>query len=62
VKEYLTTTRANNITLALSRDDVHLDAFGHWLMAESILLQLGVSDAAKAGNAEDLLAKFSHDQ
>ena len=58
MKAYLADQRATNQTFAFSRDGIHPNAFGHWLMAKSILSQLGVSDAASSGNELELLARF----
>jgi hypothetical protein len=37
---------------------VHPNEAGHWLMAQAILLHLGVAEAAQATCAEDLLARI----
>jgi len=58
MKTYLADQRATNQTFALSRDGVHPDGFGHWLMAKAILSQLGVSEAGTSENELELLAKF----
>lgn len=58
MKQYLAAVRATNSAFLLSRDGVHPDAFGHWLMAQPILLYLGASDAATATNIDQLMTRY----
>lgn len=58
MKEYLAKRRVQNAKFALSRDGIHPDELGHWLMAQSILLHLGAREAADASSGEALLANF----
>jgi lysophospholipase L1-like esterase len=57
MKNFLAAQRATNATFALSHDGVHPDELGHWLMAQQILLHLGVTEAATARNADELMAR-----
>jgi hypothetical protein len=58
MKEYLAKRRAQDAKFALSRDGIHPDELGHWLMAQPILLHLGAREAAVASSGEALLANF----
>jgi len=50
--------RATNPSYAFSRDGIHPDDFGHWLMAQAILLHLGADEAASVKSAAELLARL----
>ncbi len=58
MKDYLAKRRAQDATFALSRDGIHPDELGHWLMAQPILLHLDAREAAVAPSGEALLAGF----
>jgi lysophospholipase L1-like esterase len=56
--KYLAAGRATNATFALSRDGIHPDAFGHWLMAQQVLVWLGATEAGTAMNIEQLISRY----
>lgn len=58
MKRHLEEQRAQNPDYNFSGDGVHPNDAGHWLMAQAILLHLGVAEAAQATCAEDLLARI----
>lgn len=58
MKDYLAKHRSQDAKFTLSRDGIHPDELGHWLMAQSILLHLGAPEAATASSGEALLARF----
>lgn len=58
MRRHLEQQRAANPAYAFSRDGIHPDDFGHWLMAQAILLHLGASEAASAKSAAELLKRF----
>jgi len=58
MQDYLTKQRAQDAMFALSRDGIHPDERGHWLMAQSILRHLGAREAATVSSGEALLETF----
>lgn len=58
MRRHLERQRATNPTYALSRDGIHPDDFGHWLMAQSILEHLGADEAASANSPAELMKRF----
>jgi hypothetical protein len=58
MQRFLVEQRAVNAGYAFSRDGIHPDDAGHWLMAQSILIHLGAEEAANASGAGELLARF----
>ncbi len=58
MRRQLEQQRTTNSAYAFSRDGIHPDNFGHWLMAQAILLHLGADEVASATSAGDLLKRF----
>ena len=58
MRRHLEQQRATNPAYAFSRDGIHPDDFGHWLMAQAILLHLGADEAVSAKSAAELLKRF----
>ncbi len=58
MRSYLNHRRAWDATYSLAKDGVHPGEFGHWLMAQTILEQLGVPEAERADSIGKLLATF----
>ena len=58
MRRHLERQRATNSAYAFSRDGIHPDDFGHWLMAQAILLHLDAEEAASANSAAELMERF----
>ena len=58
MQRYLERQRAANPSYAFTLDGIHPDGFGHWLMAQAILMHLGADEAASSKSAAELLTRF----
>lgn len=58
MKDFLEKRRAQDARFTLSRDGIHPDDLGHWLMAQQVLLHLGATEAAAASSIESLLGRY----
>jgi lysophospholipase L1-like esterase len=53
---YLKEQRKTNPAFEYAKDGVHPDAFGHWLIAQQILVQLGATDISATKDLAEFLA------
>ncbi|MGC4005117.1 MAG: SGNH/GDSL hydrolase family protein [Pirellulales bacterium] len=58
---YLEEHRKTDANFALSKDGIHPNDLGHWLMAREILFSLGGLDIEKTESAKDMLPKDLQD-
>jgi lysophospholipase L1-like esterase len=57
---WLAEQRGRNPDFNYTRDGVHPNGEGHWIMAQQILLYLGAKDVEKADNAAAMVAAYPH--
>jgi hypothetical protein len=57
---YLKERRKNDPAFAFSRDGIHPDDLGHWIMAKQILLHLGARDIVNCADGKEMLTGYPH--
>ena len=60
MNRWLAEERQRDPDFNYTRDGVHPDGEGHWIMAKQILLYLGAKDVEKAGSAAAMVAAYPH--
>ena len=61
MKRLLAEEREKNPAFSFARNDgIHPDAFGHWVMAQAILMSLGATDVATDTNAAAMIGTVPH--
>ncbi|HEX4143448.1 MAG TPA: SGNH/GDSL hydrolase family protein [Pirellulales bacterium] len=64
MKEFLASERRKDPNFRLAGDGVHIDATGHWIIAQQILLAWGAlsKEAAQATSGQQAVAAYAHGQ
>jgi lysophospholipase L1-like esterase len=60
MNRWLAEERARDPGFNYTKDGVHPDASGHWIMAKQILLYLGASDIENAHSPAAMMASYAH--
>lgn len=60
MKQALTAAREKDSAFAFAKDGIHPGESGHWLMARTILTNLGATDVADAATDLSMLARWRH--
>lgn len=62
MRKYLEDKRTTDSAFRYAKDGVHPDAVGHWIMARSVLIYLGMEEISTSENIEDALKQLSIDE